>query len=300
MGGTAEKRDASVSRDERCIRCGYDLSGLPDEGACPECGLAVARSRDRSGLLRGADPRWLRLVARGLRDLELAMTILFGATVLLLVLIVAHQVALSVWQVRAPKIVEAVVDVSAVLVLLGVTVAHIRGCVLATLASHGDYSAPAWVRAVVRTCGILLPLSIGGVFVLRSELAAYSGPAKMVIRTAIEINAVAFFFALAALAEHYERRTVAWNTDLRRRHRQVRINLGILIALLVVNAWIYWIPVLGLLIAGVPALLLGAAYVLFASSVARVRAAVEMEHVIARELGVTMEGAVSPHATCGG
>lgn len=32
----------------RCIDCGYDLQATPGEGACPECGLAVAASANQS------------------------------------------------------------------------------------------------------------------------------------------------------------------------------------------------------------------------------------------------------------
>src|SRR5688500_9044430 len=32
-----------------CIRCGYILRGLPEGGACPECGRTVAQSLDRDG-----------------------------------------------------------------------------------------------------------------------------------------------------------------------------------------------------------------------------------------------------------
>lgn len=33
----------------RCIDCGYDLQATPEDGACPECGLAVATSVNKSG-----------------------------------------------------------------------------------------------------------------------------------------------------------------------------------------------------------------------------------------------------------
>lgn len=49
-----------------CIGCGYDLVGLPEDGACPECGVAIGRSvsgdhlfasskEHRQKLARGAD-----------------------------------------------------------------------------------------------------------------------------------------------------------------------------------------------------------------------------------------------------
>ncbi|MEQ8316331.1 MAG: hypothetical protein RIE77_10680 [Phycisphaerales bacterium] len=49
-----------------CVGCGYDLIGLPEDGACPECGVAIGRSisgdhlfasskEHRQRLARGAD-----------------------------------------------------------------------------------------------------------------------------------------------------------------------------------------------------------------------------------------------------
>ncbi len=35
--------------DQTCDRCGYALIGLPPDGDCPECGLAIAASRRRQG-----------------------------------------------------------------------------------------------------------------------------------------------------------------------------------------------------------------------------------------------------------
>jgi hypothetical protein len=51
--------------DLRCIRCGYLLRGLPRNGACPECGAAIAISLEPIHLLRKQDPAWLGRVAEG-------------------------------------------------------------------------------------------------------------------------------------------------------------------------------------------------------------------------------------------
>jgi hypothetical protein len=52
----------------RCLRCNYNLHGLPDAGNCPECGLAVARSADAAGgELRHAPPGWLASLSWGSR-----------------------------------------------------------------------------------------------------------------------------------------------------------------------------------------------------------------------------------------
>jgi hypothetical protein len=74
-----------------CVRCGYELVGLPGEGACPECGCAIALSR-RGDLLRYADPHWLGLLVRGLRWLGagyIALVAVFGTWILMMALAIA-------------------------------------------------------------------------------------------------------------------------------------------------------------------------------------------------------------------
>ncbi len=53
-----------VTHELPCARCGYILRGLAESGACPECGEAIETSL-KGNLLRAADPRWLKTVARG-------------------------------------------------------------------------------------------------------------------------------------------------------------------------------------------------------------------------------------------
>ena len=47
-----------LSEDRACIRCGYNLRGLVDEGNCPECGRPVSDSL-RGDVLEHADPQGL-------------------------------------------------------------------------------------------------------------------------------------------------------------------------------------------------------------------------------------------------
>jgi hypothetical protein len=63
--------DAAPSR-LRCYRCGYDLRGLPGDGNCPECGLAVERSAAPASELWHAPPAWLAKLSWGARLVLLA------------------------------------------------------------------------------------------------------------------------------------------------------------------------------------------------------------------------------------
>lgn len=74
-----------VVKEERvCVACGYALVGLPLDGVCPECGVAVERSLGER-LLHDADAGYLRELARGagcvVWGVWLAMVLFFGPIV---------------------------------------------------------------------------------------------------------------------------------------------------------------------------------------------------------------------------
>ncbi len=59
----------------RCLSCGYDLSGLPETGVCPECAAPIERSL-RGNLLRFASPAYLKTLRTG-ATLALVASILY-------------------------------------------------------------------------------------------------------------------------------------------------------------------------------------------------------------------------------
>jgi len=76
-----------VTYELSCARCGYILCGLAASGACPECGEAIETSL-KGNLLRAADPRWLKTVARGVGWTAWGVRYVFlGLLLFLLVLI---------------------------------------------------------------------------------------------------------------------------------------------------------------------------------------------------------------------
>ncbi len=55
-----------IANDLSCRRCGYNLRGLNQEAACPECATAIGRSI-HGDLLRFCDPAWVDRLAKGSR-----------------------------------------------------------------------------------------------------------------------------------------------------------------------------------------------------------------------------------------
>ncbi|HTW95513.1 MAG TPA: hypothetical protein VMD30_12000 [Tepidisphaeraceae bacterium] len=62
-----------------CYRCGYDLRGIADDQACPECGLLAERSRRVTDELHNTRPKWLRSISLGVVLIIIAVLLLSPA-----------------------------------------------------------------------------------------------------------------------------------------------------------------------------------------------------------------------------
>lgn len=78
--------EAGVPDGTRCVGCGYELAGLPEDGVCPECGIEVERSL-KGELMLKASPGYLAMLHRGsvvalaallLQVLNLFASVFFG------------------------------------------------------------------------------------------------------------------------------------------------------------------------------------------------------------------------------
>ena len=104
---------ATDSAGDECYRCGYDLRGIANDGACPECGLLAERSRRVTEELHDTRPRWLRSLSRGINLILLAIVAPF-----------VTPVSAAFWLNSSPpwwiSYAELVAfDISALLLLLG-------------------------------------------------------------------------------------------------------------------------------------------------------------------------------------
>lgn len=87
-----------LDRAVRCVRCGYDLIGLPPTGVCPECGTPVERSM-RGDLLRYCGEEYLASLHQGLFWIQTSIIISIITTVGMMLLGIA---ALSGFLVPIP------------------------------------------------------------------------------------------------------------------------------------------------------------------------------------------------------
>jgi uncharacterized integral membrane protein len=264
-----------------CIRCEYDLAGLADDAVCPECGLDVARSRERSRLLRGADVPWLQTLGRGLQDLEWAMSLAVAAFIggiVLVIVVLLLGLAFDVervfgffgWPVFLLMMAAAV---------LGLFL-HIRGCVRISGSTHRDYD-PGWSsRHAVRYGGCIFPFLAVAVGFTHSDPQVVLPPEmRNTIAAAMQLSALGFFFGLARTLHHLERHLPSWGETVRRRQRNVRKNLYGVVILVAFGWWLasrmpgpsgsgglYWFSL---------------AYMFMTSAVARTRREVAAEVAIA-------------------
>lgn len=82
----AVTNDGVVTSDTACRKCGYNLRGMPTDGRCPECGIAVAMSL-QGDLLRFSEPDWLGNLRRGVN--------LILAGIALIVIMVIGEIAIT-------------------------------------------------------------------------------------------------------------------------------------------------------------------------------------------------------------
>jgi hypothetical protein len=81
-----------------CVKCGYNLTGLPDRGRCPECGNSFDAAR------REPEPQKPALLISFLGPPTLigvgTLLGLYGTSIVALVWIVINAVTMATWQAR--------------------------------------------------------------------------------------------------------------------------------------------------------------------------------------------------------
>jgi hypothetical protein len=259
---------------DSCVRCEYCLEGLGDEARCPECGFPVAQSRERTGLLRSADPQWVERLWRGMQDLCWAIWGLAAGVVGMLVLALVTEslgLRLGLMSRRGPG------DFLLYAIGLAALALHIRGCARVAAAGHREYAAPPRVRWTVLACGAAMPVMVGLSFVLLDWLLAAGRPMQLLFTLLAQVVIMAWFFALAAALQHYEQRTATWSQNLAARHRNLRRNLYGVVFLLILFVWNVG---MGRRVGDPGIGLFGLTYLLLTMAIARAGSAVRHEHLM--------------------
>lgn len=74
-GAVGVTDDGLVLATRHCIRCSYNLQGLPAAGVCPECGTEVALSL-RDNLLRYSDPGYVSSLLGGVQMVQASVILM--------------------------------------------------------------------------------------------------------------------------------------------------------------------------------------------------------------------------------
>jgi len=178
-----------------CIGCGYQLRGLPAEGACPECATAIWRSV-RGDLLRDADPDWLARVRRGVSLIARATTFF-----LLLYLVLFATIFVSAFAPGLSHAMTFVVTIGVVLQIL-LLLAWIAGVrILTTREPNREDGIDPIDRRAARIAAMCV-IGMAALVLVTTLTAPLIPPASVapVILTTIEVVAVwALGFAVASL-----------------------------------------------------------------------------------------------------
>lgn len=114
----------TLESHQPCIRCSYDLHGLPLSGSCPECGVPVERSL-RGDLLQFADETYRGTLLRGVS------LIMFGILAHVVLFILLALTAIVGW---------AWLGVIFIVISLGATAAGLYGYFLYASPDPGQMS----------------------------------------------------------------------------------------------------------------------------------------------------------------
>jgi hypothetical protein len=129
-----------------CLRCGYDITGLPREGVCPECALPLRNTLEASDLLRSWPIDDVRRLSRGLSLLA------WSPAALLLGLLP------GIWLFALLSLFSPDSGVGAAVIAIGAgcvaaAVCFALGCLVLTRSVPARSVAPSWTIPVLRVTG---------------------------------------------------------------------------------------------------------------------------------------------------
>ena len=131
-----------VKQGAACLGCSYDLGGLNNSGACPECGKPIIESL-RGNYLQYADPEWFETLIRGSRMTARGFWIAIAALIcvaLLMIISLMYSVALTL----SPK------------GFYELALAILTGVAVVTIPLASIWSCVGWLILTAREPGLVL------------------------------------------------------------------------------------------------------------------------------------------------
>ncbi|MHC5005373.1 MAG: hypothetical protein ACYTJ0_19905 [Planctomycetota bacterium] len=115
MPGDEPSPGGTVEDERYCVRCSYDLRGLPVTGNCPECGTPVARAL-QGDLLEYSSPEYLGSLARGITIVLVASIGQF--VLMMLAVVIGFAAATGRLDLRAIELLAGWIEASLSLVVI--------------------------------------------------------------------------------------------------------------------------------------------------------------------------------------
>lgn len=192
--GPAPHPASQVGADRACIRCSYNLRGLPTDGRCPECGTPVADSL-RGDYLAFAAPEHLASIRAGLGLVLVGVPVYFVALVGGVLGAFVAQGILSPGEIGVLR--HAAMLAPSALLLAG----YWR--LTRPEPGHDRFGVPTWARRIIRVAAAL-QAAASGADVLASPFVP-GGPASATLRGVIVglADAVDVAAALAWVAQFF-------------------------------------------------------------------------------------------------
>jgi hypothetical protein len=210
-----------------CLGCGYDITGLPREGVCPECALPLRDTLEDAKLLRSIEWSALCRIYLGihlLAWLPVAFVLLLPLAWVLIVL--------AALLFRAEDFLTPALCVAGGIAMGAFAV----GCWLLGNRAPARSLHPSWARATTLWLGpVVAVLLVASPFA--GNLTKYAEPwATLLVRAACQLLTMVLLTAILRLCQILEARTQSPYGDERpRRHRfawSVIVVLGFV--------WAYW------------------------------------------------------------
>jgi hypothetical protein len=213
-----------------CLGCGYDLTGLPRDGVCPECALPLRDTLEEATLLRSIDWSGLCKLYLGIHLIAWSPILLVLSLPLAWVLVVMLPL---VWGVDIERVIEASGTISGGLALASFG----SGCVLLGLRAPSRSVKPRWTQVVTGYGGPILAVLLLGSPWIGPLIKVFDPWATIFLRAVFQLLALTFLVGLLRLCRTLETLT---SQDRQRTSPRARVRAAETLVGLLAFTWFAW------------------------------------------------------------